>query len=83
MSYRSPLMAVVLLSADDELGETRRRLHTWLRGEKIRPAIFTTRADAAGYIFTIGFRSVHDADRFRTQFGLGRYATMPIVKDLI
>jgi len=51
--------------------------------KKIRPAIFTTRADAAGYIFTIGFRSVHDADRFRTQFGLGRYATMPIVKDLI
>jgi len=34
MSYRSPLMAVVRLSADDELGETRRRLHTWLRGEK-------------------------------------------------
>jgi hypothetical protein len=66
MSDRDPLTAVVRLSASDELGEAMRRLRIWLDGEKIQPAVFATGADAAGYTFTIGFRSAQDANRFRT-----------------
>ena len=46
------------------------RLRAWLDSEKIQSSGFTTSAGAMGYTFTIGFRSIIDADRFRAQFGM-------------
>jgi len=69
MSDRKPLTSVVRLSRGDELGATMKRLRIWLDSERIEPSDFKTAADAAGYTFTIEFRSPKDAKRFRTQFG--------------
>jgi hypothetical protein len=66
MSRSYPFTTVVRLSSGEQLGKTMNR--TWLDSEKIQPAEFRTMADAKGYVFTIGFRNLNDADRFRAQF---------------
>jgi hypothetical protein len=66
---RDPYTVIVRLS-EGELGRTMMALRTWLDGEKIRPAEFKTQADREGYIFTLGFVSLDEADRFRLQFGV-------------
>jgi hypothetical protein len=66
--YSYPFTTVVRLSSGAELGSTMKRLRIWLDSEKIQPAAFWTQAEAEGCKFTIGFRHVVDADRFRAQF---------------
>jgi hypothetical protein len=67
-----PQSVIIRLSQGELLGETMSRLRTWLDSEKIQSSGFTTSAGAMGYTFTIGFRSIIDADRFRAQFGMSR-----------
>ena len=64
--HPSPLSIILRLS---KFCDTMRKLRVWLDGEKIYPAQFKTAVDACGYAFTIGFRNIDDANRFRARFG--------------
>jgi len=66
---RDPYTSTVRLSEGDALGTTMNKLRAWLDAQKIQPAEFRTSADGRGYTFTIGFRTIEDATRFRAQFG--------------
>jgi hypothetical protein len=64
-----PYTSTIRLSESDELGATMNKIRSWLDGQKIQAVTFKTLPDAMGHIFTIGFRTIEDATRFRAQFG--------------
>jgi len=66
---RDPYISIVRLSQGDTLGVTMNNIRVWLDAQKIRPAEFKTSADVKGYTFTLGFRTIEEAKRFRAQFG--------------
>ena len=70
MFDRDPLSTIVRVSSQSsEFGETMSVLRTWLDGQKIQPTTFKAAPDSSlGYVFTIGFRSPEDADRFQAEF---------------
>jgi hypothetical protein len=68
MPLNDSLTVTVHLSTGDTLGAVMSRIRTWLDGQKIQAATFTTAPNAASCTLTIGFRNSFDADRFRQEF---------------
>jgi len=64
------LNAAVRIPIGESLGDTIGKLKTWLDGQKIVVAQYTTTVDGKGYKYTVRFRNLDDADRFRAQFRL-------------
>ena len=68
MPLNDPFTVVVRVFPGDPLGAAMNRIRTWLDGQKIQTASFTTASDAGGYALTIGFKSIAEASRFRLEF---------------
>jgi hypothetical protein len=68
MPFSDPYTVIVHVSPGDPLGDAMNRIRTWLDKEKVQTATFTTASGSSGYTFTIGFKNIGDAGRFRQQF---------------
>ena len=68
MPLNDPFSVMVRVFPGDPLGDAMNRIRTWLDSQKIQTASFTTASDAGGYAFTIGFKSIAEASRFRLEF---------------
>jgi outer membrane lipoprotein-sorting protein len=69
LSVNDPFVVVVVhVSEPTSLGNAMNKIRSWLDEERIEPARFTTATDATGHTFTIGFKSIEDANRFHHQF---------------
>lgn len=68
--FSDPYVVGIRISESEDFAETMNRWREWLNSQKIQPTDFKAEQCEAGYVFSIGFRSQHDAERFRQAFGI-------------